>query len=324
MKKVWFLSSLLVLFAGTSVLLPSASVNAQPPDAIAQQSPSAPIVPQTQVELLNAGAAPRQQLRFSPQVNHQQTLKMTLNMDVKTLLNGQDSVPFTSPAMVMVVQTDVTKVDTNGDIHLNFVYTDAAAIPGSGTPPVAVNAIDTYLKTLVGLKQALVMDALGNAKQPLDFALPATLDPGSRQLLQQIADSFQQLTVPLPQGAVGIGAQWRATQSLNLNGIALTQTVLYEIVNLQGNAVTVKATVDQQAPPQELQLGQPADIAINLLQLASQGSSTFTFSLDRIVPDRAEATITTNTRMMARDETGHARSNQIETNAIIKMKLEPQ
>ena len=341
MKRAWFLGPLLLLVAGAKAPLPAASISAQPPAAIeasapdainlpasapraiAQNAQSAPLDIQTKVELLNPGAAPRQQLRFTPPAKTRQNSKITMRMDM-TAVQGQQRRSISPPPMVMTIATEVTKVETNGDIHLRLAYTGADVLPDANTPAPFIAAMRNYLKTLVGLQNTFVIDSSGSLKKVTNINLPASLDPNAKRLLEQISSSLQQITAPIPKEAVGVGAKWRTTQDITFNGIALTQVTLYEIVNLQGNVVMLKAAIQQQAQPQELRLpGQPAQFSLNLRKLSSQGNTLSTIRLDRVMPTSVKASINTNSQMTARD-TRSGQSTNVETTAAIKMTLDPQ
>src|SRR3712207_4865677 len=119
MKKTLFLSSLCFLLAGGGLKPATAPLSAETPSGVRQLvSDSTPISPagQTQVELLNAGTEPKQELRFKPKVNAKQTATLGLNMEVASSFSSQAIPKFKIPATTMKMETTVTQFDPNGDI----------------------------------------------------------------------------------------------------------------------------------------------------------------------------------------------------------------
>src|SRR4028118_5746 len=148
MKKLVFVGSVCLVYAIAGLKAAPASIRPTPP-RVAQNN-SAPIPP-TQVQLLTAGAEPRQELRLKPQVNSKQTLVITMNMDAATTLGGQVLPKFKIPASVMKMEVLVTQVDANGDIHSKFSYTDADVVADPSVSPEILNAMQSAIKKAVGI-----------------------------------------------------------------------------------------------------------------------------------------------------------------------------
>ena len=85
---------------------------------------------------------------------------------------------------------------------------------------------------------------------------------------------------------------------MTANGITLNQISTYEVESLQGDTVTLKTAVQQQADPQKISPpGLPPNASISLNSLDSQGEGTFTIKLDQVLPDSANMAITSDTKM---------------------------
>ena len=84
MKKTLFLASLCLATAGWAIELSPASLSAETPLVVQQPAGGArePLRSTTppQIELLNPGAEPRQELRLKPAINVTETAVMTLKM----------------------------------------------------------------------------------------------------------------------------------------------------------------------------------------------------------------------------------------------------
>ncbi|MBD0313614.1 MAG: hypothetical protein ICV86_12305, partial [Microcoleus sp. T3-bin5] len=128
MKKTLFLASLCLATAGWAIELSPASLSAETPLVVQQpdRGVSAPAANSKtpQVELLNPGVEPRQQLRLKPAIDVKETTVMTVKMDMEISAAGRSSPAAKIPVAVMAFETKVTKIDPNGDIHYDSAYTN--------------------------------------------------------------------------------------------------------------------------------------------------------------------------------------------------------
>ncbi len=325
MKKTLLVSSFCVLLAGGGLKPASIPVSAQTPFLLAQTNNSTQTAPavQTNVELLNPGAEPRQEMRFTPAVNSKQTLTITTNMDMSASLAGQPMPKFKIPASVMKMEAVVTQVDPNGDIHSQFAYTDADVVADPAVPPELLNAMQSAIKQIVGLKGSFVTDNRGQIKSG-NFDLPEGGDPVTQQLFEQMSNSLDQFSSPVPAEAVGKGARWRVSSSLNLGGINVSQNITYELVDLQENVATLNVIMEQQADSQELNLpGMPAGASLTLKSLNSEGEGQIVMRLDGAMPMRSNLAIRSKNQMNIK-EPGSGQETTLESNLAMQMTFESQ
>jgi|SRR4028118_838977 hypothetical protein len=325
MKKILFVSSICLFLTGGGLKLAPAPVSATTPLKVAQNndlSQTAPAVP-NRLELLTTGAEPRQELRFKPRVNAKQTMTMTMNMDITGSLAGQAMPKVKVPASVMKMDVLVTQVDANGDIHSKFSYTDADVVADPSVPPEMFNAMQSALQKMVGLSGSSITDNRGQIKSA-NFVLPEGSDPLTKQLLEQLSNSLDQFSSPVPQEAVGIGAKWRVSSSLKPGGINLTQRAVYELVSLKDNVATFNISFEQQANAQELPLpGAPSGLTVSLKSLTAQGQGQMTVPLDAAVPTRTTLSIRSKNEMNIKDPRS-GKDMPIETQVSMQMNLESQ
>lgn len=324
-KKTLFVASLCLASAGLAIELSSASSQAET-RIVAQQPASNVSTPAAnskppQIELLNPGAEPRQQLRFKPAINVTETTVMTVKMDMKISASGRLSPVAKIPVSAITFETKVTKIDANGDIHYEFVYINADIASDTGnTPPAAGNAMRSALQKIVGVKGSFIMDNRGFYKGG-DFIVPKEVDNNFQQMIQQMSKSLEQLSSPLPVEAVGKGAKWRVTSS-NLMGINVNNIATYELVSLQDGVVSLNIDVQQQAKSQNFTAPQiPAGTTITLKSLTSQGQGKVTGRLDRLMPFQSTVSFTSNTEMSAKSA-GSSEESIITTKMSMEMNLE--
>jgi hypothetical protein len=303
MKRVVFVSFLVLLAAGCTKNPTSTSVNPDSSSKVAQLSKESAKTAsaQNRVELLNAGTEPKQQLRFTPAANAKQKLQMTMNMDMAMSVAGQTQRGFNSPPIEMTIESQVTKVDANGDIYANFSYSDAKVAAGANTSPEVVEAMRSQIQKLVGLSGSIVVDNQGNTKQA-SFNIPQDLDPTTKQMVSQMVNSLKQLTSPVPTEAVGVGAKWQVPNEAAVNGMKLNQTATYELVDLKDNVATLQANIEQQAEPQKINSpALPAGASLDLTSLKSQGNGKITVALNQVMPIRSTMSVRSNTQMSVKE-----------------------
>src|SRR4028118_103039 len=325
-KKTLFLASLCLATAGWAIELSPASLSAETPRVVQQpdRGVSAPAANSKtpQVELLNPGAEPRQELRLKPAIDVKETTVMTVKMDMEISASGRSSPAAKIPVSVMTVETKVTKNDPNGDIHYEFAYTNADITGDTGNmPPAARDAMRSTLKSIVGVKGSFIMDNRGFHKGG-DIILPQGADNNLKQMVEQMSKSIEQLTSPLPAEAVGTGAKWRVSSSSNFIGMNVNDITTYELVSWQDGVASLNVSIEQQANPQNITSPQlPPGTTLTLKSFASQGRGATTMRLDRLIPVRSTASVSSNSEMSAKTA-GSSQESPITTKMVMEMTLE--
>lgn len=326
MKKTLFVASLCLATAGWAIELSPASLSAETPLVVQQpdRGVSAPAANSKtpQVELLNPGVEPRQQLRLKPAIDVKETTVMTVKMDMEIFASGRSSATAKIPVSVMTFETKVTKIDPNGDIHYEFAYTNADITGDTGnTPPDARAARRSTLKSMVGVKGSFIMDNRGFNKGG-NFILPEGVDNNLKQMVRQMSKSIEQLTSPLPAEAVGKGAKWRVSSSSDFSGMNMNVISTYELASWQDGVASLNLSIEQQANPQNITSPQlPRGTTLTLKSLASQGRGAITRRLDRLNPFRSTASVSSNSEMSAKTA-GSSEELTITTKMVMEMSLE--
>ena len=319
MKKLLFLGSVCLFLAGSIKTTP-----ATPLLVTQNPAPTTPTAQPTQLQLITAGTEPRQELRLKPQTNTKQLMTMTMNMDMAMTFAGQAMPKIKTPATVMKMEVLVTQVDANGDIHSKFTYTEGDVVADASVAPEILESVRSGIKKMVGLTGTLITDNRGQVKTS-SIILPEGVDPLTKTFLEQLSNSLAQMSSPMPQEAVGIGAKWRESSQLKISSINMNQSALYELVSLKDNVATLNVTVEQQANTQELTLpGIPADSAnVSLKSLTSQGQGQMNLSLSSIMPTRSTISLRSQYEMSIK-EPASGKERTIGTQMTMQMNLESQ
>jgi hypothetical protein len=325
-KKTLFLASLCLATAGWAIELSPASLSAETPRVVQQpdRGVSAPAANSKtpQVELLNPGMEPRQQLRLKPAIDVKETTVMTVKMDMEISASGRSSPGAKIPVSVMTFETKVTKIDPNGDIHYEFAYTNADITGDTGNiPPAARDAMRSALKSMVGMKGSFIMDNRGFHKGG-NFIWPQGADNNLKQMVGQMSKSIEQLTSPLPAEAVGKGAKWRVSSSSDFIGMNVNDIYTYELASWQDGVASLNVSIEQQANPQNITSPElPPGTTLTLKSFASQGRGATTMRLDRLMPFRSTGSVSSNSEMSAKTA-GSSEELTLTTKMVMEMTFE--
>jgi Family of unknown function (DUF6263) len=280
------------LLAGTVLLLTVGygfiAAKAQQSTSAPEQSVVAPKPPLSSsrptLTLLTTGATPRQMIRFKPAVNSKQVATMSMDMDMGLSIANKSMPSNKLPTTVLTFETLVNQIDPNGDIHYQFRYTNVDVVGTSKLPSTLVAQLRTQLQNLKGVRGVVVVDSRGQTKSG-KFDLPPELDSANKQMLKQITHSVEQLSAPVPEPALGVGAKWQVVSAPKLNGIAIKQITTYELVSFQTGGMTLNVTLTQQAPPQQMNaMGLPNGRTMMLRSLSGTGKGQVTMRFDRLMP----------------------------------------
>jgi hypothetical protein len=283
MKRAFLVGTVLLLSLGYGFIAAKAQQSTLAPEkpAVAPKSPSAL---RPTLALLTAGVAPRQIVRFKPAVNSKQIATMSMAMNMGLSIAGKAMPTNKLPTTVLTFETVVNQLDPNGDIHYQFQYTNVDVTEVAKLPPDLVSQFRSQLQKLKGIRGAVVVDSRGQTKSG-KFDLPPELDSANKQMLKQMTHSVEQLSSPVPEPALGVGAKWRVVSAPKLNGIAIKQITTYELVSFQPGGMTLNVTLAQQASPQQMNAtGLPNGRTLRLKSLSGTGKGQVTMKFDRLMP----------------------------------------
>ena len=141
-------------------------------------------------------------------------------------------------------------------------------------------------------------------------------------MVGQMSKSLEQLASPLPAEAVGKGAKWRVSSSSDFMGMNVNNIATYELAGWQDGVASLNVSIEQQANPQNITSPQlPPGTTLTLKSLASQGRGAATMRLDRLMPFRSTASVSSNSEMSAKNA-GSSEELTITTKMVMEMTLE--
>lgn len=271
--------------------------------------PAAEKINSAKLQLLDAGAEPRRELKFRPAANTKQTMTMTMGMSMEMMM-GESPLPKTPiPKVVMKIDLAVGKIEPSGDINYTFSYGDIKAIGDRDTPPEMLAAMQKSLKNLIGMTGNVVISSTGQVKSQ-NLVLPKTMDPLMKQTLTQLNKSLEQISARLPSEQVGLGAKWQTTNSLQMSGIQLNQSSTYEIVEINDRGMTIKTKINQSSPQQDLAIpGAPKAVKARINSLTANGEGRYVVLFDSLLPISGQLSTTTNSNMSIQNNSQESPTN---------------
>jgi hypothetical protein len=246
-----------------------------------------------EIELIEPGAEPRSEIRFSPQPGAKQSSVMIMKMKQTMTMAGNKMPAQNIPTQRIVMEIEVNDVSPVGDITYAYEYTDFDVVDDPNQPSPLAPTLRATLKPMIGTTGSGIITNRGFSKMN-QVNVPDGVAAPIKQMLDGMQESLNQLSLPLPAEPVGLGAKWRVIQNLNINGMNLTQTYINEITRVDREGFDYRVTVSQEAKPQEVKNPMfPPGTTIMLDSLTSDGQGTSTVAVNSIFPRKSKVAIHT-------------------------------
>jgi hypothetical protein len=273
------------------------------------------------VELLDAGATPRSELRFAPKAGDKQIALMTMKMNQAMTISGNKLPSQAIPPQTVTMEIAVTEVTPEGDIHFAFKYVNIDVVDDPSNPSPLSATIRTTLKPLIGSTGSGIVTNRGITKKG-EFNIPEDLAPQIKSMLTGMKDAMNQLSAPVPAEPVGIGATWRVVSDLNANGMRLKQTTVHKLTKLDADGFTTSVEVMQHADPQDIQNpALPPGTVVKLTSLESKGDGSSTILNGQVMPRQSTVKIGTKIGM---DISAAGQNQSMTIDQTMEMELAPQ
>ncbi|MCC6998113.1 MAG: hypothetical protein IT370_26095 [Deltaproteobacteria bacterium] len=230
-----------------------------------------------ELTLLEAGAEPRQRLEYQLSAGVKQSFELRMKMNMGMEMSGTKMPIPEIPAFIMVMDLEVSTVSPAGEATWSAKI-NKAEMEAGGDPSMA-RAMGSSLDGLKGMSYRGKL-ARNGRMSGLEIDLPGTLPPQLSQMVDSMKQQMQQMTMPFPDEAVGVGARWKVAQKVALTGFAIDSTIENKLVAREGSRAVIEVKMSQSAPAQKMKLpGMPVDA--DLTRLSGQGGGKMTYGLAR-------------------------------------------
>jgi Family of unknown function (DUF6263) len=230
------------------------------------------------VEVLRDGSEPREALRLAPPAGASAQVAMTLRLGIEQ--SGASDASLEAPPIRATIDTALQDTTPTGDFHATFAYPSFDVLRGGGASASQRRSVERTLAPFDGLSGELTVTPRGELVDS-NLEIPPTADTEATQLLTQIGDQFRDLTIPLPETPVGVGARWRATTQLRLNGIETRQVNEYRLKKRTGTTLELDVQGTQTARRQTIESG---NVTLRVKSYKTTFRGTTTIDLTRLLP----------------------------------------
>jgi hypothetical protein len=241
----------------------------------AQAVPTSP----GEITLLDAGASPRQPLRYRLTAGTREAIKLRQSIDMRMEMGGMAQPAPSMPVTLMTTELVVADVAPDGSAGIALEFTDLD-LEADSADPAMVAAMRPMLAGFKGVTMRYRVNPFGEVSQ-VEFGAGTPPELMSMQSL----GSTDQLSVAFPREAVGVGARWKASRPVKQNGLTLAQEVEYVVKALSADSVLLELALTQSAKDQPMDAAAlPPGAAITLRTLDGKGTSTVAIRFDRVQP----------------------------------------
>ena len=255
------------------------------------------------VQLLDAGAEPRRELRYNLAAMQGGVMVMDMDMDMTMSNPMMPATEQMMPRMSMQMSLQNVQVMSGDRLRYDFTLNQTQILPRTGANPALIPALEAAMATMGTMSGYAVIDSRGSTIET--DMVSTTTDPAMAAQLQSIEDSMKNMTAPFPLAAVGPGARWSVPMEVSTAGFTISQTATYELVSLTGDAVILNMTIAQSAQAQRIESPDvPAGMAMYIDSYSGVGTGTMTIQLSSLVPT-STMTLDSDTAMSVDDGAGN-------------------
>lgn len=237
------------------------------------------------VTVNDAGSQPLKELRLSPSEGDSVELEMRMDTSMSVETDGTSAPTQSIPTITLGMVATVDRV-SDDEIEMSVEY-DEVDVDGGDA------AVESTLASIVGTTATITTDTRGvfvdgdvDPAPGIDSTLESTLD--------QVEQQFASLTVPLPDEAVGPGAEWEVEAPFELNGLETCNTATYTLTELDGSAYELDVEVDQQMGAGTIEQN---GVEAELVEGSSTGTSTTRGDLDLPLAVSVDSDVSSSTKL---------------------------
>jgi len=276
-----------------------------PLTVLAQDDAGQQARPAPQVEVIKGGEGSKKTLRYKPDEGASYIMKMSTKMSSSQSMNGQVMGEMELPTTTFMARMTADKIEDD-EISYTLTFEEVKAEGDD----MQAQQVGSMLKTMEGLTGKGVMTTRGYNKS-LTFDIPGGAQPMIAQQLESMKTSVGDMSAVLPAEAVGMGAVWTVTTSVEQGGMKMRQTTEYTLDSVEGGVVTLSVKATQTADPQKIENEQiPPGMQLELTAFDGESSGKTSFDLGWLVPKSGKMTGSATVDMKMTSPQGNAEMQQ--------------
>jgi hypothetical protein len=236
--------------------------------------------PEERVTLTTAGEGETELLRLEWPTEGTEEVTTTTQMTVTNQAASSPPSTVRLPPMEMRFSIRYRPRTSDGNLAYGFEITDVAVADDESVDEATRAAAVQAFEPLRGTTGEAVVTPRGLTRH-LDFDVPKGLSPDVQQIVDNARQALRQLTPPLPEEPVAVGARWKTVDDVDMAGMSFVQTTVYTLEDRGPKTARLSVEVDQRAKSQTLKIPSlPPEAEVHIDRLDSSGSGTYALRLD--------------------------------------------
>jgi hypothetical protein len=236
------------------------------------------------VTLITPGAQPRKAMRYTLASGRRDHMNMDMLMGMSMSMAGNQMPAVQMPTMRMGADMAVTTVTPAGEASFSLSFTELAWVPAPGVDPQVMAMLQSMPINAKELQGTGTVSSRG-VTHDVHLDLTKISNPQLAQTMGAFSSSMENLAMPFPEEAVGVGARWEVRQAAEANGMRTFQKYEFELVTMDENGCALKTKVEQSAPPQAMNNpALPPGTDASIEKFTGTGAGTMAIRWDSLVP----------------------------------------
>lgn len=231
------------------------------------------------VTVASAGKEPRHVLRWDLKEGSTATLDLAMSVRAEMKLDGEARPPNATPPINTTLSLTVDERSPDGDVLIRLSVVGASIQKSDEISAEMAARIDQVLATMVGMGGSYRSDARGFVSD-VQIQDPPGAPAAVRQTIENIRQAVRQMLAPLPETAIGRGAEWTVESQYEYSGMQVSELARFRATKVRPPLVIVEVSVEQNASPQQIvgANGQTGELE----SLATKSKGTNRWNLERV------------------------------------------
>jgi hypothetical protein len=236
-----------------------------------------------EVALIDAGAQPRQTLRYHPRAGQSRPVLVELATALSLAVGEMNPPEVRTPVLRLTIDLDPRAIDASGRMNIEGTLSRVETRPGSA-PTAVASALAADVERL---RQTRFVARISSRGLIEHLSLPTVAEPSSQlgTVSGWIREALRLLLPPLPDQPVGRGARWQARRRTQIGAASANENAVYTLTGLTDSrlrlAVKLRLSAGEQTPAVP---GLPPGATLKLTSLAGSGAGTVDVDLSALQP----------------------------------------
>jgi hypothetical protein len=270
------------------------------------------------VRLLDPGAEPRADLSYAITKGPAPKLGMAMDLAVRMKMGGRQN-NAALPRMGMTLDGSAGETNAAGEWKITAGLVDISIDGKSPETQQLAEAMRPQVQAMKGLGINYWLSPKGRVRD-VKIELPKGFPTAAQALVEGLNQSFESMVAPLPNEAVGVGAQWQVVSRMSASGADLLQSATYTLKARDGLKATLDVTTTQLSASDTLKaLGGPPGGVTHVKSFRSGGTGTTRIDTTSVVPESGTTKMKTAMTVEVAQGAGPGEESIVETDTSVQL-----